>query len=70
MMEGLSMGVSGLSPNVRQQIEAVVTPPSVPARRTTNQYYDQRSYNLTTQSVNRPGSLAQEFDSMAFMASR
>jgi len=71
MMGGMAQGVADLTPAVIAQINAAVSPVMGGGGGVTNIYNNtnQPAYNLTTQSITRPGALALEFDAMA-MASR
>ncbi len=60
MMAGLSQSIAAQTPNIQAQIQAAVLPPNATTT-SGNNFFDQRQYNLTTQSTTRPGGLAMEF---------
>jgi phage-related protein len=83
MMKGLQEGIASITPTVRAQLEAVVSPggggggtvhnyynPGGGGGGTVHNYYNEPHYHLTTQSITRPGALALEFQAMEAMTSR
>jgi len=68
---GIAQGVSDLTPMVQAQIQAAVSPVAMisGAAAASNISTTTNNFNLTTNSVTRPGGLAMEFSTMS-MASR
>ena len=61
---GVAQGIAQTTPIIqRQMVDAVGTPMQNVTNITQNM---QRSYNLTTQSITRPGALAMEFSALEF----
>jgi TP901 family phage tail tape measure protein len=71
IMQGIAAGIADLTPTVQAQIAAAITPKigGLGGGSTTSSVANTYNYNLTTQSVTRPGGLALEFATMG-MASR
>ena len=74
LVGSLQIGLDDMMPSLTSQVSAMVTPliqMMQPAASSTANYYysttSNREYNLTTQSLLRPGGLAAEFDTMSLV---
>jgi hypothetical protein len=65
--EGMALGIQAMIPTIQAQMQALVPQPlDVPVLTSQQVYYNQTNqYNLTTQSLTRPGGLRLEFEAMA-----